>query len=126
VTLTTFSNLVQEARTRVIEDARSSGMADDGVRLDQGGNGATAYGDAVAVYLGMAVSRMSDIDNSLCRWEVSKTQVRNLFGRQAIPMVWDFAENNVFNSAAGDYLTSLDNLAIRLGVCNWGRKEHAS
>ncbi|MFZ2878163.1 MAG: hypothetical protein WA009_01375, partial [Phototrophicaceae bacterium] len=57
---------------------------------------------------------MSDIDNALCRWETSKTQVRNLFGRQAIPMVWDFAENNVFNQAAGDYLVSLFSLVKAL------------
>jgi len=46
---------------------------------------------------------MSDISNALCRWETSKTQVRNLFGRQAIPMIWDFAETNIFAEAAGDF-----------------------
>ena len=63
------------------------------------------------MYLGLAHSRLSDICNSLCRWEVTKTQVRNLFSRQAIPMLWDFAENNVFGAAAGDYLTSLMSMA---------------
>jgi len=42
------------------------------------------------VYLGLALSRLSDICNALCRWEVTKTQVRNLYSRQAIPMLWDF------------------------------------
>src|SRR5690606_3119916 len=81
-----------------------------GTRLHAGGTGATAYADAVATYLAMAVSRLTDIQNSLCRWEVTKTQVRNLFGRQAIPMIWDYAENNLFNEAAGDFGTSLQNL----------------
>jgi putative DNA methylase len=75
--------------------------------LENGGTGAMAYADAVATYLAIAVSRLSDICNALCRWEVSKTQVRNLFGRQAIPMVWDFAEPCIFGSAAGDYGVSL-------------------
>ncbi len=110
VALTTFSDLVQEARAKAIEDAKKAGLGDDPRGLNDGGAGATAYGDAVAVYLALGVSRMSDINNALCRWEVSKTQVRNLFGRQAIPMIWDFAENNVFNQAAGDFLTSLNNL----------------
>ena len=110
VALTTFSDLVGEAREKVIQNAKAAGMPDDGKGLDAGGIGATAYGDAVGTYLGMGVSRLSDICNSLCRWESSKTQVRNLFGRQAVPMMWDYAENNIFAGAAGDYATSLGNL----------------
>lgn len=97
VALTTFSDLVQEARSQAITDGAKP-----------------EYADAIATYLAMGVSRMSDICNSLCRWETSKTQVRNLFGRQAIPMVWDFAEPNIFAEAAGDFGVSLDNLCKAL------------
>lgn len=114
VALTTYADLVQEAIVKINEDALAAGMTDDGLLLDQGGNGAAAYAQAVGVYLGLALSRLTDICNSLCRWETSKTQVRNLFGRQAIPMMWDFAENNVFAEAAGDYGTSLGNLVRAL------------
>ena len=114
VALTTFSDLAQEARARVKTDALASGMADDGRGLNEGGTGATAYAEAVGVYLGIALSRLTDICNALCRWETSKMQVRNLFGRQAIPMMWDFAENNVFANAAGDYGTSLGNMVRAL------------
>ncbi len=75
---------------------------------------AQAYSDAVATYLGMGVSRLSDICNSLCRWENTKTQVRNLFTRQAISMLWDFAEPNVFADAAGDFGVSIGNLVKAL------------
>ncbi len=88
--------------------------SEDDVPLAAGGAGAQAYADAVAVYLGLALSRLTDICNALCRWEVTKTQVRNLFGRQAIPMLWDFAENNVFGYAAGDYIVSLENMVRAL------------
>jgi|LSQX01.3.fsa_nt_gb putative DNA methylase len=111
VALTTFSDLVGEAREEVLRDALAAGMDDDGRGLEAGGDGATAYADAVAVYLALGVSRLSDICNALCRWEVSKTQVRNLFGRQAIPMIWDFAEPNLFADAAGDYGVSLNTLS---------------
>lgn len=114
VALTTFSDLVQEAIEKCRQDALAAGLADDGVGLDAGGSGATAYAQAVGVYLGIALSRLTDICNALCRWETSKTQVRNLFGRQAIPMLWDFAENNVFAQAAGDYGTSLGNMVKAL------------
>ena len=53
VALTTFSDLVQEARERVKRAALAAGLSDDGKALDRdGGTGATAYADAVAVYLG--------------------------------------------------------------------------
>ena len=48
--------------------------------------------------------------NAFCRWESSRTQVRNLFTRQGVSMMWDFAENNVFNDAGGDFRTSLGSL----------------
>jgi len=114
VALTTFSDLVREARERIRRDALAAGLPDTKVSLHDGGTGDTAYGDAVGVYLGIALSRLSDICNALCRWEVTKTQVRNLFGRQAIPMIWDFAENNVFAGAAGDYFVSLENMVKAL------------
>lgn len=108
--LTTFSALVGEAQKKAEADAVAAGMYNDHIALSEGGTGARAYGEAVGVYLAFGVSRMTDIDNALCRWEVTKTQVRNLFSRQAIPMVWDYAENNVFNNAAGDYTTSLGSI----------------
>ena len=51
--LTTFSDLVQEARERVKRDALAAGLPDDGKPRRDGGTGATAYADAVAVYLGV-------------------------------------------------------------------------
>ena len=92
VALTTFSDLVQEAITRAREDALAAGMSDDGRGLDQGGTGATAYAQAVGVYLAFARDKMADLCNSLNRWEPIAQCPRQLFGRQAIPMIWDFAE----------------------------------
>ena len=101
VALGTFSDLVGEARDLTRKDALASGLPD---------RRAAAYADTVATYLAFGVSRLSDICNALCRWESSKTQVRNLFGRQAISMIWDFAEPNIFADAAGDFEVSLGNL----------------
>jgi putative DNA methylase len=114
VALTTFSGLATEARSKISRDTFAARMPTDEKRLNEGGTGAAAYADAVALYLAIALSRLADICNALCRWEVTKTQVRNLFGRQGIPMVWDFAENNVFGEAAGDYIVSLGNMVKAL------------
>jgi putative DNA methylase len=111
VALTTYTELVTETLQRIRRDAiAASGALDDKQGLEVGGKGPTAYAEAVSVFLAMALSRLADICNALCRWETSKTQVRNLFGRQAISMLWDFAENNVFADAAGDFGVSLGNL----------------
>ena len=108
--MTTFSDLVKEAQLLSESDAIKNGLSNDSIPLSKGGCGAKGYGQAIGVYLAFGVSRLSDICNSLCRWESSKTQVRNLFGRQAIPMLWDYAENNVFAGAAGDYSVSLNSI----------------
>jgi adenine-specific DNA methylase len=60
--------------------------------------------------LGLAVSRWADISNALCRWESTKNQVRNLFTRQAISVVWDFAEAGVFAAQAGDFSVTLESM----------------
>ncbi|MGO8676641.1 MAG: DUF1156 domain-containing protein [Limisphaerales bacterium] len=59
----------------------------------------------------LALSRYADICNALCQWESSKTQVRHLFTRQAMPMLWDFAEADVFGDNAGNYLVTLETMA---------------
>lgn len=109
--LATFSDLVTEAQTMIEQDAKVSGFADDHIPLDGAGMGALAYSEAIAIYLTFGMSRMANSNNSLCRWTVTKTQVIPVFSRQAIPMIWDFAENNVFNGAAGDISIALDNVA---------------
>jgi putative DNA methylase len=98
LTLTTFSDLVAEARERVVHDAAADGSAYSGSGRD--GPSAEAYADAVALYLSFAVSRLSSTNSSLCRWNsaVSKESVSDTFARQALPMVWDFAEGNPFCS----------------------------
>ena len=103
VALTTFSDLVLEARERERQDALAAGMADDGRGLDAGGAGATAYADAVGMYLAFCLDKMTDTNTCLCSWQIDPPRLRATFGRQALPMVWDYAEANVFGDAAGDF-----------------------
>lgn len=117
VALTSFSDLVGEAREKAIQDAITAGLPDDDVPLHETGIGARAYGDAISVYLGLALSKLSDSLSSLTTWKPSMNQAIHVFTKQAIPMVWDYAESNVFNNAAGDYLTTLNNM---LRVLNKG------
>ena len=114
VALTTFSDLVQEARDRVMADAIAAGMCDDGKALREVGDGATAYGDAVGVYLACGISRSADFWSNICIWanQPKNELVTHLFGRQAIPMSWDFAEANPFSGSGGNFSKNLSYVAM--------------
>ena len=104
VTLTTFSDLVAEARERTRSDAVVSGMPDDGVSLRDGGSGASAYAEAVATYLALAVSKETVFLATQARWRAGEGKSAPGFGRQALPMVWDYADLNPFAGAGGDFM----------------------
>jgi putative DNA methylase len=112
VALTTFSDLVQEARGRAKRDALAACLLDDAKARDASAAGVAAYGDAVSVFLGFVVSSLSDRMTMLCTWDAGGatwgTKTRNTFARQAIPMSWDFAEVNPLSAQSGSFENSLD------------------
>lgn len=114
--LTTFSDLVREARERVVNDARAKGMP-TGERLEQGGAGAEAYADAVATYLGFALSRMTDYQSSLTVWSSHPKNelVVHVFGRHAVPMTWDYAEGHPLGDLSGSFQIMVRAIAAALG-----------
>lgn len=99
--LSTLSEFVREAQKKAEIDAVNAGMKNDHIPLSEGGCGALAYGQAIGVYLAFIIDKMSDYHSSICSWHSSKELIRNTFGRQAIPMVWDYAEANPFSNSAG-------------------------
>lgn len=106
--LVTFSDLIADVAKKAKEEAVAKGMADDGVPLFSGGTGATAYSQALCVYLSFVVDKCSDYWSSICSWIPQLGALRNTFARQAIPMVWDFAEANPFSSSTGNFISMLD------------------
>ena len=110
VALTTFSDLVGEGRERIRRDAVAAGLPDDDTPLEGQGSGARAYAEAVSVYLGMGVSKLSDYGSSLVVWSPTRDQLKTTFSRQALPMAWDYAETNCFAEAAGDLSVTLEGM----------------
>ncbi|MDX9872400.1 MAG: DUF1156 domain-containing protein [Clostridia bacterium] len=108
VTLTTISGLVAKAQYKATEDALAAGMSDDEKGLANGGSGAKAYGQALGVYLAFVLDKMVDYHSSLCSWHSSGEKMRNTFGRQGIPMTWDYAEGNPFSNSSGSYDNMLE------------------
>ena len=103
VALTTFSDLVAEALERIQRDSTTAGLPDDDRPLRDGGTGARAYAEAVGVYLALLLDQIANHSSSVCGWNTANTQMRSVFARQAIPMVWDYAESNLFCESSGSY-----------------------
>lgn len=107
--LTTFSDLVMVARDKVIADG-----------------GEPDYADAVATYLAFVVDRLADRGSSLCSWDTGYVKIRNTFARQALPMIWDYAEANPFSSSSGNVQGAIDWVAEVIERVPVGPAGHAA
>ena len=113
-TLTTFSDLVGEAGERVRRDAVAAGLPDDGRPLREGGAGAAAYAEAVRLYLAFAVSKTANRASTICTFKLTVECPGDTFGRQALPMSWDYAEANTLNGPSGSFESMLKNAVAGL------------
>ena len=114
VALTTFSDLVAEAMERIKRDAVDADLPNDERPLRDGGTGATAYAEAVGVYLAFAVSKTSNRASTLCTFKISVECPGDTFGRQALPMSWDYAEANVVAGPSGSFNSMVANTVAGL------------
>ncbi len=99
IAFTVFTNLAIEARKKILDDALTSGLADDGLGLDAGSAGAAAYAEAISLFLSCGISQLLRYSCSSCSWNRTNENVVQAFGRQAFPMVWDFAEANLLEGS---------------------------
>jgi putative DNA methylase len=102
VTLVTMSNSLQTIMQEVECDATTAGLA---------ASDASRYAQTICTFLALAFDRCADFNNALCRWSSSNQKVMNLFARQALPMVWDFAEANTLGESVGALKTCADYVA---------------
>ena len=86
VALTTFSDLVMNARDQIVADG-----SDD------------EYAQALGTYLGLACSKMVAAHCTMARWRAGEGKSAPAFGRAAMPMVWDYVEAHPFAGAGGDW-----------------------
>jgi putative DNA methylase len=97
--LATLHELISEVATQIAKDG-----------------GAGEYIKAIQFFLTITVDRLVDYNNSLCRWKASGDQQMQLFNRQAIPMVWDFPEANIWEKKAICWLNAVDMTADAIEV----------
>jgi putative DNA methylase len=105
VALTTFTDLVQDARKLVKRHALAAGTHEGTEGLADGGNGALSYADAVATYLALSVSKAADLASTICHWQPNPQHLKiaPTYARNALPMSWDFAEGNPFSESSGNF-----------------------
>jgi putative DNA methylase len=114
VGLTTFADLVHEARERVRRDALAARISDNGKPCRDRETGAAAYADAVGLYLGFSVSKTSNRASTLCTFKIAVQCPGDTFGRQALPMSWDFAEANTVGGPSGSFESMVKNTVAGL------------
>ena len=117
--MVTLSDLVREVRAEVRRDVLASGLSDAE---------ADAYAATVTTFLALALDRCADFNNALCRWWVQVTtagKVINLFARQAIPMVWDFAEANLLGSKSVRWENAVEVTAQSIEATGIAQRGHA-
>ncbi len=109
-TLTAFADLIDYMQEQVVNDCEPGSFKDDRTPLSEGGCGAIAYAQAIAVYVAFAINRSADRGSTICSWDSSPKMeaLRNTFARQAIPMTWDFAEGNPFSNSSGNFNSNVD------------------
>ena len=111
IALSTFSDLIAEVQIVAEKDAIANGMENDHIPLSSGGKGAKAYSEAIGIYLAFIVDKMADLSNSLNRWEPVAQCPRQMFGRQGISMIWEYAESNLFSNSSGSWEVHLRNFS---------------
>lgn len=106
--LSTLCSELSDFREIIERDAVKAGFKDDHLSLDNNGQGARAYSETISVYLAFAIDRLANRCSMQCVWNRIGQKIEQTFGRQAMAMVWDFAESNVFGSATGSWMGSLE------------------
>jgi putative DNA methylase len=105
--LTTFSDLLAEVRTRVLENASVSHLEQNSTALSDNGTGAVAYTEAILTYLAITIDKSADYWSSLCTWGPPRETIQHTFARQAVSMTWDYPETNPFSSSTGNWYSML-------------------
>jgi putative DNA methylase len=114
--MVTLSDLVREVGEDVRRDALASGLSEAA---------AEEYTRAVMTFLALALDRCADHNNSLCGWRAPNPAVMHLFGRQAIPMMWDFAEANTLGDAICSWAVCVEREAECLMTIGSAETGHA-
>ena len=114
VALNTFSDLVVEVQAKIEQDITYADITNEKPL------NITAHANAVSTYLAFAIDRCTDYWSGICSWNSSGEKMRNTFARQAIPMVWDYAECCPFSNSSGNFGGAINWImkVVAISSCN--------
>lgn len=92
----TFADLLEEVKEKIKFDCNA-------LRSNQ--SVMQGYADSIVVYLAFAIDKAADYWSTMCTWHNTRETIGHTFGRQAIPMSWDYVEANPFSSSSGNWLS---------------------
>lgn len=123
--LSTFCDIIPIVVEKVRADAIAVGWKDDGLGVEKDGEQSLAYAEAIAIYLAFAIDRCTDFSNTCTRWVPGNQKVMNLFGKQSIPMTWDFPEAALLENTVGGFLPAAEYIADCIEKLSGFRQGHA-
>lgn len=97
--LSTLQEIINDIKIKIVNDGGSS-----------------RYADAIVFFLTTCVSRIADYNCTITRWSIKGEQAIQLFNRQAVPMLWDFAESNILQDKAISWLNMVEIKASSLEI----------
>lgn len=122
VALNTLADLTWDVYVKVTEDALAGEWPQrNGLPISS----VNEYATAVAVYTAFLVDQVANHSSSLCGWNSTNAQMRSVFARQALPMVWDYAESNPFSESSGSYANLFERLVKGFEALGQGSPGHA-
>jgi len=68
----------------------------------------TSHSTEVIEPLALAITRLADYLSAQCVWHIPKQLVAHTFGRQALPITWDFCEIHPTSAAPGNFEGAVD------------------
>jgi putative DNA methylase len=101
--LNTFSELIDSVKIKIANDAKSLGVKKS-----------NEYARSVATYLAFGVDRAADYWSTNATWESGGGFIAHVFTKQALPMVWDYAEGNPFSTGTGNWLNTCMDWVVRV------------
>lgn len=102
VMMNTFIETLDEIEAMVSCDIKSSNRSIE-----------SEYTKAIRTYLAFTIDKLAKFHSSFCSWDNTMGKITGMFGRQAISMVWDFAEANPFSNSSGSYVNSVLDYVVK-------------
>lgn len=127
VALDTFSMIAKDIKKEIVRDGTSISINLNTNELDDDyENALSEYSNAISLYLAFAIDKGANYWSTSCAWHQTRDGIVSTFGRQAIPMIWDYAEANPFSDSSGNVMLGIIQAVKMIRNLGKGKKGYTS